>query len=219
MSHARRNHSQTTAQVGGAETADLEAKLGAVLLPTLTNLITTLNDIIGPAGDVFNALGKLRDFGPIDVPINIGVQLTFAGRGTVGTGHSSASSNRKLKMRSRQVSQQAWGRLRAWKTSFAVAPAGQDSGSSQHPSIPGAVAGPIRRGRKQRRRTLQQPLLRKLRDSSQAQAIVDKILRQNAGQKSLNQQMADSEARAAHLEISSSKTPATSSSSNDSPPN
>lgn len=67
-----------------AQVADLEAALGALLIPQLTELVTTLNDVVAAGSDVLEVLEKIADFGPIEVPVSLTVKILFAGRGPGG---------------------------------------------------------------------------------------------------------------------------------------
>lgn len=67
-----------------AQVANLEARLGSVLIPTLTDFVTSLNKVLTASGDVLDVLGKLAAIEAINIPVTIAVQLTFAGRSVGG---------------------------------------------------------------------------------------------------------------------------------------
>jgi len=67
-----------------AQWANLEARLGSVLIPTLTDFVETLNTVLDVSNDVLDVLNKLSGVEEINVPVTIAVQLTFAGRSVGG---------------------------------------------------------------------------------------------------------------------------------------
>lgn len=67
-----------------AQIADLEANLGRALIPTLTDLVSTLNDVTEGALILTDALRDLKDLAPIEIPVDIPVKLIFAGRTVSG---------------------------------------------------------------------------------------------------------------------------------------
>lgn len=71
-----------------AAAADLQAKLGNMLLPVMTDLVESLNDATSGANTLFTALGKLKDLkiGPIEVPFNFSFNAPGSSGGGFGSG-------------------------------------------------------------------------------------------------------------------------------------
>lgn len=166
-----------------AQVEDLSASLGRVLIPTVTAMISGLNDAIGAAEDLGNALALLARTPGIEIPVEI-VSNVAGSRGGDILRHIVLG----------QVSPLALGITIGKEIADGIRAGTEGALDTTFRPGPLSPAREAAEGRTAARRKEQQAA-----DARAGQAVVDAITRQVAAQKDLNRQLSDSEKRAAHL--------------------
>ncbi len=160
-----------------AQLDDLATKMGSVLVPAMSSLVGAINDAITAGEDLANVLGRLADIPGIEIPIKL-VSPLVEGRGGDILRHIVLGS----------VSPLALGITIGKEIADGIR-----QGSEEAPSIP-------RRFHGAGGRPAQTPHEAATANVAAGNAAIARITRQQAAsQAAYNQQLADSEKRAAHL--------------------